>query len=55
MQGESKRGFSYIIGRKALDDALKQMAHEPRFQQLDIPYAFGDDRETPRVAGVVVG
>ncbi|KDN39017.1 hypothetical protein K437DRAFT_228230 [Tilletiaria anomala UBC 951] len=33
-EGPAARGFSYIIGAKALKDALEQFAGEPRFQRL---------------------
>lgn len=37
------RDFSYIIGRKALEEALKQYESEPRYQRLVVPYAWGED------------
>ncbi|KAF8207284.1 hypothetical protein K438DRAFT_2013778 [Mycena galopus ATCC 62051] len=37
------RGFSYSIGFKGLQDALKQYSNNPRFQRLVIDYSFGED------------
>lgn len=41
--GPAQRGFSYIIGRKALKDALEQMAPTPRFQRLVPTFKDGED------------
>lgn len=43
IHGEAERSFSYIIGRKALGDALLEFKDQPKFQQLEIPYEFGED------------
>lgn len=44
-QGEPGRGFSYIIGRKSLQDSLEgyEKANQQRYQRLVIPYDFGED------------
>lgn len=39
--GEPARGFSYIIGRTALQASFKEMP--PRFRALEIDYKVGDD------------
>ncbi|POV99753.1 hypothetical protein PSHT_13390 [Puccinia striiformis] len=36
-------GWTYIIGRKALGDALQEFKDQPKFQQLEIQYEFGED------------
>ncbi|KAG8936626.1 hypothetical protein FRC02_000619 [Tulasnella sp. 418] len=41
--GAAERDFSYIIGHKALIDALKQYEDRPKYQRLVIPYTFGED------------
>lgn len=43
LHGPAEREFSYIIGRKALTEALKQYENQPKYQRLVIPYAFGED------------
>ncbi|ORY89696.1 peptidase family M1-domain-containing protein [Leucosporidium creatinivorum] len=43
LHGAAARSFDYIVGRLALDEALKQMSHEPRFQRLHVPYKVGED------------
>ncbi|KNZ48379.1 hypothetical protein VP01_570g6 [Puccinia sorghi] len=42
---DAERSFSYIIGRKALGDALQEFKNkdQPKFQQLEIQYDFGED------------
>ena len=44
-QGEPGRGFSYILGYKALQDSLAayEKSGETRYQRLVVPYAFGED------------
>ena len=44
-QGEPGRGFSYIIGRKSLQDSLNEFekAGTRRYQRLVIPYKTGED------------
>ncbi|KAG8941943.1 hypothetical protein FRC04_003902 [Tulasnella sp. 424] len=43
LHGSAEREFSYIIGRKALTDALKEYENKPKYQRLVIPYTFGED------------
>ncbi|KAG8741670.1 hypothetical protein FRC12_015597, partial [Ceratobasidium sp. 428] len=43
LHGPAERDFSYIIGRKALDDALAEYKDKPKFQRLVIDYTFGED------------
>ena len=40
---EAERGFSYIIGRKQLDDALKGYEDTPKYQRLVIPFNRGEN------------
>ncbi|KAG8864305.1 hypothetical protein FRB96_006126 [Tulasnella sp. 330] len=42
LHGAPDRDFSYIIGKKALDDALKQVG-TPKYQRLVIPFTYGED------------
>ncbi|KAJ1030819.1 hypothetical protein NDA18_002050 [Ustilago nuda] len=42
-QGPAHRGFSYIIGSKALKDALEQFTDNPRFQRLIPAFKDGED------------
>nr|CDI51130.1 related to leukotriene-A4 hydrolase [Melanopsichium pennsylvanicum 4] len=42
-QGPAHRGFSYIIGSKALKDALEQFTQNPRFQRLIPAFKDGED------------
>lgn len=42
-QGPAHRGFSYIIGAKALVDARKQYSDNPRFQRLVPVFKGGED------------
>jgi leukotriene-A4 hydrolase len=39
----AERGFSYIIGRKALDNDLKNYANRPKYQRLVIDFEVGED------------
>jgi leukotriene-A4 hydrolase len=45
LQGEPGRGFSYIIGRKSLQDSLKEYekAGMHNYQKLEVPFEFGED------------
>ncbi|QRV76953.1 leukotriene-A4 hydrolase [Ceratobasidium sp. AG-Ba] len=43
LHGPAERDFSYIIGKKALDDALAEYKEQPKFQRLVIDYSFGED------------
>ncbi|SPO19828.1 related to leukotriene-A4 hydrolase [Ustilago trichophora] len=42
-EGPAHRGFSYIIGSKALKDALEQFTDNPRFQRLIPAFKDGED------------
>ncbi|KAJ9476995.1 Leucine aminopeptidase 2 [Pseudozyma hubeiensis] len=42
-EGPAHRGFSYIIGSKALKDALAQFTDTPRFQRLIPAFKGGED------------
>lgn len=42
-EGPAHRGFSYIIGSKALKDALEQFSENPRFQRLIPAFKDGED------------
>ncbi|TBU30770.1 metalloprotease [Dichomitus squalens] len=37
------RGFSFLIGRKSLEDALKQYSDRPKYQRLVIDFETGED------------
>lgn len=37
------RGFSYIIGRKVLDDSLRKYQDNPKYQRLVIPFDVGEN------------
>jgi leukotriene-A4 hydrolase len=39
----AERGFSFIIGAKALKDALKQYENQPKYQRLVIDFEPGED------------
>ncbi|TIB14478.1 hypothetical protein E3P92_01911 [Wallemia ichthyophaga] len=43
MHSKADRDFSYIIGRKALQESLEEMENERRYQKLVIPYRAGED------------
>ncbi|KEP52053.1 leukotriene-A4 hydrolase [Rhizoctonia solani 123E] len=43
LHGPAARDFSYIIGEKAMIDALKEYQDRPKFQRLVIDYAYGED------------
>lgn len=45
MHGPAERDFSYIIGSKALSDALAEFQEDKKtkFQRLVIDYSFGED------------
>ncbi|ELU40820.1 leukotriene-A4 hydrolase [Rhizoctonia solani AG-1 IA] len=43
LHGPAERDFSYIIGEKAMIDALEEYSDRPKFQRLVIDYAYGDD------------
>lgn len=37
------RGFSFVIGSKALNNALKEFEKEPKYQRLVIDFEQGED------------
>lgn len=39
----AERGFSFLIGSKALKDALYQYADQPKYQRLVIDFEVGED------------
>ncbi|CAE6490640.1 unnamed protein product [Rhizoctonia solani] len=43
LHGPAARDFSYIIGEKALIDALERYQDQPKYQRLVIDYAYGED------------
>ncbi|EJD04497.1 uncharacterized protein FOMMEDRAFT_107254 [Fomitiporia mediterranea MF3/22] len=43
LHSPAHRGFSFIIGYKALEDALKQYEDRPRYQRLIVDYEVGED------------
>ncbi|KAK7677927.1 hypothetical protein QCA50_019117 [Cerrena zonata] len=43
LRGEAERGFSFIIGYKALQDDLKRYENQPRYQRLVINFEIGED------------
>jgi len=43
IHGPAARDFSYIIGAKALVDALKQYEGRPKYQRLVIGFDYGED------------
>lgn len=43
LHGPAERDFSYIIGKKALNDALAEYKQKPKFQRLVIDYSYGED------------
>lgn len=50
LHGPAERDFSYIIGRKALTDALEQFKDRPKYQRLVIPFEVSEgSRCAPRI------
>ncbi|GJE92025.1 peptidase family M1-domain-containing protein [Phanerochaete sordida] len=43
LHGPAERGFSYLMGAKALHDALKLYDAQPRYQRLVIDFTPGED------------
>ena len=43
LHSPAERGFSYLIGSKALYDALKQYESNPKYQRLVISFEEGED------------
>jgi leukotriene-A4 hydrolase len=39
----AERGFSFVIGSKALNDSLKQYEDRPKYQRLSISFEKGED------------
>lgn len=43
LHSPAHRGFSFLIGYKALQDALKQYEDRPKYQRLIIDFDVGED------------
>ncbi|TDL22284.1 hypothetical protein BD410DRAFT_770293 [Rickenella mellea] len=43
LHSPAHRGFSYLIGSKSLQSALKQFESRPKYQRLVIDFDFGED------------
>lgn len=43
LHSPAHRGFSFLIGYKALQDALKQYEARPKYQRLIIDFEIGED------------
>jgi leukotriene-A4 hydrolase len=43
IHGPAERGFSYIIGRKSLNDSLASYKDRPKYQRLYIEFERGED------------
>lgn len=43
LHGPSERGFSYVIGNKALRDDLERFVKRPKYQRLVIDFEPGED------------
>ena len=43
IRGAAERGFSYVIGNKALRDDLERYEEKPRYQRLVIDFEPGED------------
>jgi leukotriene-A4 hydrolase len=43
LHSEADRGFSFLIGRKALTEALEQYQDRPKYQRLVINFEKGED------------
>lgn len=43
LHSPAERGFSFLIGSKAMNDALKQYESRPKYQRLVIDYEKGED------------
>lgn len=43
LHGPAERGFSYVIGNKALLDDLKRFVERPKYQRLVIDFEPGED------------
>lgn len=45
LHSPAERGFSYLIGSKALNDSLKGFESEPKYRRLNIKFEVGEDPE----------
>ena len=43
LRGPAERGFSYVIGNKALRNDLERFAEKPKYQRLVIDFEPGED------------
>ena len=43
VKGPAARGLRFIIGRKALKEALARYENTPRYRRLVIDFDFGED------------
>lgn len=43
LHSPAERGFSYVIGAKAMYDSLKAYEHNPKYQRLVISFIEGED------------
>ena len=43
LHGPAERGFSFVIGYKALADALKEYQSRPKYQRLVIDFEIGEN------------
>jgi leukotriene-A4 hydrolase len=43
LHSPAHRGFSFIIGYKALEESLKQYVDRPKYQRLVIEFEKGED------------
>lgn len=43
LHSPAERGFSFVIGSKALYDSLKQYENKPKYQRLVISFKKGED------------
>lgn len=43
LHSPAHRGFSFLIGRKGLDDDLARYADRPKYQRLQINFEKGED------------
>jgi len=43
LHGPAERGFSFIIGYKALEESLKQYKDRPKYQRLIVDFEYGED------------
>ncbi|KAK4054137.1 Leucyl aminopeptidase yscIV [Microbotryomycetes sp. JL201] len=43
LHGPAERGFSFLVGKLSLDQALAKQAWKPKYQRLVIEYGIGED------------